>query len=229
MEGRVDTFANRLAIAMKKNNINQIELSEKTKAFPKQISQSLINKYLKGKAFARQNNIYILCKILNVDEAWIMGFDVPMERTPDELRGEKLKTDKLGNPISEIALLGMVKAGYNYMAQENWDDMIEVDKNLIKDGSEYFALKIKGDSMFPVLVEDDIVIIKKQSDFETGDIVVAIVNGDEATIKKGKKTNNGILLQPFNTKYEPLVFAYDEMKTIPVIIVGIVKQLKREF
>ena len=75
---RTDSFANRLAIAMQLNNINQIELSEKTKAFSKTISQSLINKYLKGKALARQDNIYILCKILNVDEAWMMGFDVPI-------------------------------------------------------------------------------------------------------------------------------------------------------
>lgn len=88
MEGKVDTFANRLLIAMKKNNINQVELAEKTKIYDKPISQSLINKYLKGKALARQNNIYILCKILDVDEAWIMGFDVPMQRTPDELRGK---------------------------------------------------------------------------------------------------------------------------------------------
>lgn len=84
--------------------------------------------------------------------------------------------------------------------------------------------------MFPVLIEDDIVIIKKQEDFENGDLVVAIVNGDEATIKKGKKSDNNILLQPLNTtKYEPLILTYDEMKTIPVTIVGIVKQLKREF
>lgn len=83
--------------------------------------------------------------------------------------------------------------------------------------------------MFPVLIENDIVVIKKQDDFESGDLVVAIVNGDEATIKKGKKCDNSILLQPLNTNYEPLIFTYDEMKTIPVTIVGIVKQLKREF
>ena len=83
--------------------------------------------------------------------------------------------------------------------------------------------------MFPVLIEDDIVVVKKQDDFESGDIVVAIINGDEATVKKGKKSENSILLQPLNTSYEPLIFTYDEMKSIPVIIVGIVKQLKREF
>lgn len=83
--------------------------------------------------------------------------------------------------------------------------------------------------MSPTLIEDDIVIIKKQNDFESGDIVVAIVNGNEATIKKGKKSENSILLQPLNPAYEPLIFTYDEMKTIPVTIIGIVKQLKREF
>ena len=139
------------------------------------------------------------------------------------------KTDKLGNPIVEIPLLGIVKAGYDYMAQENWEGMIEVDKDIIKDGSDYFALKIKGDSMSPVLIEDDIVIIKKQEDFENGDLVVAIINGDEATIKKGRKNDTSIVLQPFNPNYEPLIFTNDEMKTIPVTIVGIVKQLKRDF
>lgn len=83
--------------------------------------------------------------------------------------------------------------------------------------------------MSPVLIEDDIVIVQKQNDFENGDIVVAIINGDEATIKKGKKSDSSILLQPFNTNYEPLIFSYDDMKTIPVTIVGTVKQLKREF
>ena len=115
------------------------------------------------------------------------------------------------------------------MAQENWEGMIEVDKDIIKDGSDYFALKIKGDSMSPVLIEDDIVIIKKQEDFENGDLVVAIINGDEATIKKGRKNDTSIVLQPFNPNYEPLIFTNDEMKTIPVTIVGIVKQLKRDF
>jgi len=50
--------------------------------------------------------------------------------------------------------------------------------------------------MYPVLIEDDIVIIKKQDDFENGDLVVAIINGDEATVKKGKKNDTSILLQP---------------------------------
>ena len=138
------------------------------------------------------------------------------------------KTDKLGNLVVEVPLLGIVKAGYDYLAEENWKGTIDVDKKLAE-GNELFALEVKGDSMSPVLIENDIVIVKKQNDFENGDIVVAIINGDEATIKKGKKSDAGILLQPFNQNYEPLLFTYDEMETIPVRIIGIVKQLKREF
>ena len=129
----------------------------------------------------------------------------------------------------KIPILGVVKAGYDYLAQENWIGSVDVEKNIISDGSEYFALKVVGDSMSPVLIQDDIVVIKKQNNFENGDIVVAIVNGNEATIKKGKKTDSSITLQPLNPSYDPLVFTNDEVKSIPVTIVGIVKQLKREF
>ena len=138
------------------------------------------------------------------------------------------KLDELGNPVVSIPLLGTVKAGYNYLAEENWIGNVDIDKKLA-DSGEFFALNVKGDSMSPVLIEGDIVIVKKQDDFENGDIVVALINGDEATIKKAKKSDSSILLRPFNNNYEPLVFTYEEMKSIPVKIIGIVKQLKREF
>lgn len=148
--------------------------------------------------------------------------------TPSYLMCLDDKKDEFGNPIVSIPLLGTVKAGYDYLAQENWIGNVDINKKLANSG-EFFALTVKGDSMFPVLVEDDIVIVKKQEDFENGDIVVAIINGDEATIKKGKKSDNSILLQPLNTSYEPLIFTNEEMKSIPVKIIGIVKQLKRDF
>ena len=212
----VDTFGNRLQKALEDSNMKQVDLVEKTG-----LDKTLINKYLAGLMKAKQDKLTILAEALNVNEVWLMGYDIPKYRN--------IKLDKLGNPVAEIPLLGTVKAGYDYMAQENWEGMIEVDKDVIKDGADYFALKIKGDSMSPVLIENDIVVIKKQEDFENGDLVVAIINGDEATIKKGRKNDTSIVLQPFNPNYEPLIFTNDEMKTIPVTIVGIVKQLKRDF
>ena len=152
--------------------------------------------------------------------------------TPDNIYDQlkNIGTMYISNTeMVKIPVLGVVKAGYDYLAQENWIGTIDVEKNIVNDGSEYFALKVVGDSMSPVLIQDDIVVIKKQNDFENGDIVVAIVNGNEATIKKGKKTDSSITLQPLNPSYDPLVFTYDEVKSIPVTIVGIVKQLKRDF
>ena len=163
----------------------------------------------------------ILADYYGVNSSWIIGKDNHKYIYTN-------RTDVFGNPVVSIPILGIVKAGYNYLAEENWIGTIDIDKKLAESG-ELFALKVHGDSMSPVLIEDDIVIIKKQDYFENGDIVVAIVNGDEATIKKGKKTDNSIRLQPFNPNYDALIFTYDEMKTIPVTIVGIVKQLKREF
>ncbi len=156
-----------------------------------------------------------ILKVLDEQQEFIVNEDI-----------SKDKLDQLGNPVVEVPLLGVVKAGYDYLAQENWIGTVDVDKKLAESG-KMFALKIKGDSMSPVLIEDDIVIIKKQEDFESGDIVVAIINGDEATIKKGKKSDNSILLQPLNTNYEPLIFTYDEMKTIPVAIVRYSKTIKK--
>lgn len=157
---------------------------------------------------------------------------ISTDSTPDDIYDQlkNIGTMYVSNTdIVKIPILGVVKAGYDYLAQENWIGSVDVEKNIVSDGSEYFALKVVGDSMSPVLIQDDIVVIKKQNDFENGDIVVAIVNGNEATIKKGKKTDSSITLQPLNPSYDPLVFTYDEVKSIPVTIVGIVKQLKREF
>lgn len=139
-----------------------------------------------------------------------------------------VKTNTVKNTFIKIPLLKTIRSDYNYFSRENWIGTIDVNRNL-SDGGNLFALQVHDDSMSPAIIEDDILIIRQQNDFESGDIVVAIINGNEATVKKGKKNDNNILLQPFNLNYEPLVFTYNEMKTIPVTIIGVVKQLKRDF
>ena len=184
----IDTFRNRLKKAMEIRNIKQVDLVEKTS-----LDKTLINKYLAGVSNARQRKLTLLADALNVNEIWLMGYDVPMDR--------EIKTDILGNPVAPVPLLGAVKAGYNYLAQENWIGTIDVETSLVGDGRNYFALKVKGDSMAPVFIEDDIVIIKKQNDCENNEFAVVIINGDEGTLKKIKKTDNGIILQPLNPAY----------------------------
>ena len=192
------------------------------------ISYSHLNMIENGKRNVTPALLRVLADLYCVDYLDLYEKAGYIDLMEDEKKN-KYKIDKLGNPVTSIPILGTVKAGYDYLAQENWVGTIDVETSLVGNGDEYFALKVHGDSMSPVLIEDDIVIIKKQNDFENGDIVVAIINGNEATIKKGKKSDSSILLQPLNSAYEPLIFTKEEMKTIPVTIIGIVKQLKREF
>lgn len=208
--GNKKIFAENLNYYMNINNKTRVDVCRDL-----DIPYSTFTDWCNANIYPRIDKIEILANYFDIKKS--------------DLVERREKVDKLGNPVKEVPLLGTVKAGYDYLAQENWIGTIDVDASLVKDGSEYFALNVHGDSMSPVLVENDIVIVKKQDDFETGDIVVAIINGDEATIKKGKKTDNSILLQPLNNNYEPLIFTNDEMKTIPVKIIGIVKQLKRDF
>ena len=208
----IDTFQNRLQKAIDIRNIKPVELHEKTG-----ISESLISKYLSGNAVARQKKISLLSDALNVNPVWLMGYDIPMEKD--------IKLNKFGTPVILLNVLGTVKAGYNGVIQEEVIDTIEVSKEFIKSNEEYLALKIKGDSMFPVLFEDDVVLVQKQEDFDNGDIVVALINGDEATVKKAKKSNDSILLQPLNNNYEPLIFSKEDIEKIPIKIIGIVKRI----
>lgn len=192
-----------------------------------EISQSYLSLIENGKRKASAIILKNLAKVYNVDYLDLYEKAGYIDLIEDEQKA-KYKIDELGNPVVSVPLLGTVKAGYDYLAEENWIGTVDIKKQLADTG-EFFALKIHGDSMSPVLIEDDIVIVRKQDDFENGNIVVALINGNEATVKKGKKNENSILLQPLNTNYEPLIFTKEEMETIPVKIIGIVKKLDREF
>ena len=184
-DGLVDTFSNRLNKAMIIRDIKASALSEKTG-----ISKSSLSEYLSGKYEAKQNGIYLLAKALNVSEAWLMGLDVPMTRNDDDTLKKIGAIPLSGENMVKIPILGTVKAGYDYLAEENIIGTIKVNMDLVKDGSEYFALKVKGDSMQPILYEDDVVIIKRQNDCEDGQIAVVLINGEEGTIKKVKKSSH---------------------------------------
>lgn len=212
----LEKFAKRFSDLIKNSNYDVPKLAEMLGLK----SKSTIYRYMNGDMAPKIPTVKYASEIFNVNPLWLMGYDVPMKINN--------KIDELGNPVVEVPILGTVKAGYDYLAQENWIGTIDISKKLAETG-EFFALKIHGDSMFPVFIENDTVVVRKQDDFENGDIVVALINGEEATVKKGKKSDNSILLQPLNTKYEPLIFTKEEMKTIPVKIIGIVKKLDREF
>ena len=137
---------------------------------------------------------------------------------------ESIKTRK----AVTINVLGRVAAGIPINAIEEIIDTEEIPEKLACTGS-FFGLLIKGDSMEPRICDGDIVIVKQQSDAESGDIVIAMVNGDDAVCKRLKKYAGGIALISLNSKYEPMMFSMEEIEGKPVKILGKVIELRGKF
>ena len=127
-----------------------------------------------------------------------------------------------------VPVLGDVAAGIPIEAVEDILDYEEIDEEAAASG-EYFGLRIKGSSMEPRMVEGDVVIVRRQETAETGDTVVALINGDSATVKKIKIGPAGITLIPTNPIYDPMFFTCEEVETMPVRILGKVVELRAKF
>lgn len=128
-----------------------------------------------------------------------------------------------------IPVLGRVQAGIPIDAQEEILDWEEITPNMALSG-DYFALQVKGDSMEPKFSEGDVVIVRQQDDAESGDIVIAMVNGNDATIKKLMKyENSGIALVASNPLYQPMHFSEQDIMEKPVQIIGKVVELRAKF
>lgn len=142
---------------------------------------------------------------------------------PETLMGWT-KTD--ATKAVKIPVLGTVVAGIPMEAIENIVDYEEITPALAATG-EFFALKIKGQSMEPRICEGDVVIVRKQSDVESGDVAIVLVNGNEATVKKVKKTEEGIMLIANNMDvYSPHFYSNKEIKELPVQVIGKVVELR---
>ena len=127
-----------------------------------------------------------------------------------------------------IPVLGYVVAGIPIEAIEDIIDYEEIDEELARTG-DFFALQVRGESMEPVLYEDDVVIVRKQPTADTGDIAIILINGDEATIKKIKRERDGVMLIGYNTSvYEPHFYSNEEIENLPVQILCKVIELRRK-
>ena len=124
-----------------------------------------------------------------------------------------------------INVLGRVAAGVPIEAIEDIIDTEEISEDMAKTG-EFFGLRIQGDSMEPRIYDGDVVIVRQQDDAESGDIVIAMVNGGDATCKRLAKYAGGIGLLSLNNKYEPMMFTDKDIENKPVRIIGKVVELR---
>lgn len=158
--------------------------------------------------------VEILANYYNVSPVWLMGYDVPMER--QELESNVFPIDDMPK---KVPVIGRISAGLPMLATENIDGYEFAPSSQLKEGYTYFYLKVQGDSMNLKFNEGDIVLVQKQDDLENNEIGVILVNGDDATVKKYRKENGLVILEPMSTNPENIVQIYNP-KDIQIRIIG---------
>lgn len=165
----------------------------------------------------------------NPDNEALMRISSIFDVSVDYLLGrEGQKNNAASNGSVKIPVLGDVRAGLPMEAVENILDYEEISPDMAAHG-DYFALRIRGDSMEPRIHEGDVVIVRRQPDVDSGDLAIVLVNGDSATIKRVRKLSDGIMLIPLNPSYEPIYYDVSTCASLPVQILGRVVELRAKF
>lgn len=177
------------------------------------VNQTAVSQWERGVTTPSPPILLQLSQMYNVSVDYLLGKDA---ETPVQKKGES------------IPVYAAVAAGIPIEAIEDIVDYEEIDAALAATG-DFFGLRIKGDSMEPRMREGDVVIVRKQEDADNGDIVIVLVNGNEATVKKLKKEPNGITLIPFNPAHDTQYYSPEAITSLPVRIIGKVVELRAKF
>ena len=134
------------------------------------------------------------------------------------------ESGKNKNNIISIPILGKIAAGLPIEAISDNTNYIELPETLLKKG-EYFILNVEGDSMIEAGIFDgDQVVIRKANDANNGEIVVALIDNNEATLKRIFKRGQQVALQPENSNYKTVIYGPDRIQ-----IQGVLKHLIRSY
>ena len=147
-----------------------------------------------------------------------------LRRDPSKPRAIEVTADTASGttaerrPTRHVPLVGDVAAGTGVLAQEQVEELVPLPADFTGDG-ELFMLRVRGDSMIEAgILDGDFVVARVQTEARNGDIVVAGIPGDEATIKTFTRKNNKVTLLPANERLEPMVFAPDEVQVFGKVV-----------
>lgn len=204
-------LADNIRFLRKKNGLTQEDIARELgyKSF------TTIQKWETGVAEPPLKVLKRLADVFMVDMNDLANVDLTK---PEPRKGKGIK----------IPVLGYVAAGLPIAMVEDVIDFEEIPEKIARKG-EHFALRIKGDSMEPRICDGDVVIVRQQSDAESGQTVIVAVNGEDATCKRLQKYPESIALVSNNPAYPPKVFTLKEVEAIPITIIGLVVELRAKF
>jgi len=201
----------------------------------RQILIDNMNRLLKQKGKLRMDMANDLGLTSSTVFNWFSGVSYPKIKNLEQI------AEYFGVSITQLVGEGKQSTNYttinvfsriaNGVALSSMDYVVgseEISSRLAKNGS-YFALKVKGDAMSPIINNGDVVIVLEQRTAEHGNVVVVSIGNDDAIIRKIIHTEFGITLIASNTDIEPLFFTDKEIQAIPVKIYGKVVESRRKF
>ena len=141
----------------------------------------------------------------------------------------KINNMKKKDNSVQIPVLGSIPAGIPIELIQDVIDYEDISEEMLKGGKEYFALKVKGTSMWPKYLDGDTIIVLKQNDCESGQDAIVMVNGDDGTFKRVIKKDTGITLEPINQQeYNSVSYSNEDIEKLPIRILGVVKEIRRK-
>lgn len=213
MAKKTATFAQRLREGLDLRGMKQIELATRSG-----ISKYSISHYLKGDWEGKQDAVYELARALNVSEAWLMGYDVPAERSAPKVSVQLDKKPTIPPgfmplpKMRKVPLIGAIACGDPITAIQNREGDVNAPVDMRCD----FALKCQGESMIGAGIHDgDVVYIRIQPEVENGEIA-AVRIGEEATLKRVYLHNDYIELRPENPAFESIIRRREEMNDVQI-------------
>ena len=195
---------NNIKALRKQARLSQLELAELCG-----VHQTAVSQWERGRTNPDIDMLVALSQIFHTSIGAVLGLD-----TPDD-------------PVM-IPVKGFVQAGQmTFIEDEDICEFVAISPGLARRG-DYCALRVKGQSMYPMFHDDDIVIVRVQSDVEDNDIVVAIEGRENATLKRLKIQKNGILLMAENPEYESLFYTKEQVARLPLTFFGKAVEIRRE-
>lgn len=211
---KVSDFAERLRTVMEERGLSYEGLGEQLEMNPQ-----TLNRYVLGQREPKAGVAAVIALKLGVDLFWLQGYDVP--------RHTIVLPEGAIRPRREVSLpiLGVIRAGAPVLANEEILGYASAD---VPDPERHFYLRVTGDSMINAGIRDgDLVLIRQQECADNGQIVACMVDGEDATLKRFRRHNDLVVLQPENPCYEPRIIPIREFEIGNARIVGVAVKLVR--
>ena len=217
-----DTTANRLKTLMFERDLKQVDILRAVEPYAQKMgakmNKSDLSQYVSGKVEPGQDKLKLLSEALNVDVAWLMGFDVSRERQPSS---PSVPPGFEAPRFVKKPVLGTIACGTPIYAEQN----IEEYRDVLASDKCDFLLICKGDSMAPRLLSGDVVMIRQQPDVEDGQIAAVVIDG-EATLKHVYHLpgHSGVQLVADNPAYAPMIFTQENSDSVQIVGLAVAYQ-----